>query len=137
MMCYGLFVFSLKTLPFQQMDENKEWRYPINPRVNERSALQFTGYDNETISLSGVLYPEVTGGRLSLALLERMSDLGTAWPLIEGSGIILGFFVMTNLKKTKTEFFKDGVPRKIEFTISLTKVDPPDYLPLADLVGMI
>ncbi|OCG35524.1 MULTISPECIES: phage tail protein [unclassified Gilliamella] len=137
MMCYGLFVFSLKTIPYQTAEENKDWRFPANSRVNQRSALQFIGRDNETITLSGVLYPELTGGRLSLAVLERMADLGYSWPLIEGTSIPLGFFVMTNLKKTKTEFFKDGAPRKIEFTISLTKVDPPDWLPFADIIGMI
>ncbi|OCF95519.1 hypothetical protein A9G08_11430 [Gilliamella sp. wkB195] len=137
MMCYGFFVFSLKTIPYQTQEENKDWRFPSNSRVNQRSALQFIGRDNETINLYGVLYPELTGGRLSLALLERMADLGYAWPLIEGTGIPLGFYVMTNLKKTKTEFFKDGAPRKIEFTISLTKVDPPDWLPFADIIGMI
>ncbi|MFQ1012666.1 phage tail protein [Gilliamella apicola] len=137
MMCYGLFVFSLKTIPYQVFEENKDWRYPANSRVNQRSSLQFIGIDNETITLSGVLYPELTGGRLSLAWLERMADLGCSWPLIDGTGVPLGFFVMTNLKKTKTEFFKDGAPRKIEFTISLTKVDPPDWLPFADIMGMI
>lgn len=137
MMCYGLFVFSLKTIPYQVFEENKYWRYPANSRVNHRSSLQFIGIDNETITLSGVLYPELTGGRLSLAWLERMADLGYSWPLIDGTGVPLGFFVMTNLKKTKTEFFKDGAPRKIEFTISLTKVDPPDWLPFADIIGMI
>ncbi|MCX8578807.1 phage tail protein [Gilliamella sp. B2717] len=137
MMCYGLFVFELKTVPFQSIEENKDWRFPANSRVNQRSALQFIGRDNETMTLSGILYPELTGGRLSLAILERMADLGASWPLIDGTGIPLGFYVMTNLKKTKTEFFRDGTPRKIEFIISLTKTDPPGWVPYADIIGMI
>lgn len=137
MMCYGLFVFSLKTIPYQTTEENKDWRFPANSRVNQRSALQFIGRDNETITLTGILHPELTGGRLSLAVLERMADLGYPWPLIEGTGIPLVFFVMTNLKKTQAEFFRDGAARKIEFTISLTKVDPPECLPFADIIGMI
>lgn len=137
MMCYGLFVFELKTVPFQSIEENKDWRFPANSRVNQRSALQFIGRDNETMTLSGILYPELTGGRLSLAILERMADLGASWPLIDGTGIPLGFYVMTNLKKTKTEFFRDGTPRKIEFIISLTKTDPPEWVPYADIIGMI
>ena len=137
MMCYGLFVFELKTVPFQSIEENKDWRFPANSRVNQRSALQFIGRDNETMTLSGILYPELTGGRLSLAILERMADLGASWPLIDGTGIPLGFYVMTNLKKTKTEFFRDGTPRKIEFIISLTKTDPPEWVPYAYIIGMI
>lgn len=137
MMCYGLFVFSLKTIPFQTMKEDKDWNYASNSRVNKRAALQFTGNGNDVITLSGTLYPEITGGKLSLALLERMSDLGTAWPLIEGSGIPLGFFVMTSLKKTKTELLDNGSPRKIDFTIMLKKVDPPEFIPFAEIISLI
>ncbi len=41
------------------------------------------------LTLSGVLMPEITGGRLSLLALEQMAEQGKAWPLIEGSGTIL------------------------------------------------
>ncbi len=35
------------------------------------------------LTLSGVLMPEITGGRLSLLALEQMAEQGKAWPLIE------------------------------------------------------
>lgn len=137
MMCYGLFVFSLKSVPFQKMTEIKKWDHPKNARVNARPAYQFTGIGEETLTLEGALYPEITGGRLSLALLERMNDQGYAWPLIEGTGIPYGFYITTELTRTKTEFFSDGSPRKIDFILSLAKVDPPEFLPQADLLKWI
>lgn len=91
------------------------------------------------VSLSSIIlaFSNVLLYSIPIAVLERMADLGYPWPLIEGTGIPLGFFVMTNLKKTQAEFFRDGAARKIEFTISLTKVDPPECLPFADIIGMI
>ncbi|STO65213.1 bacteriophage tail protein GpU [Escherichia coli] len=51
--------------------------------------------------------------------LEQMAEQGKAWPLIEGSGTIYGMYVIEGLNQTKTEFFRDGMPRRIEFTLSL------------------
>lgn len=75
--------------------------------------------------------PEITGGRLSLLVLEQMAEQGKAWPLIEGSGTIYGMYVIEGLNQTKTEFFRDGMPRRIEFTLSLKRVDES----LSDMFG--
>ncbi|EQC0318709.1 phage tail protein, partial [Yersinia enterocolitica] len=86
-------------------------------------AAQFLGVDSEKITLSGVLLPELTGGRLSLLALEVMANQGKAWPLIEGSGMIYGMFVVESLSLTRSLFFADGSARRIEFTLNLLRVD--------------
>lgn len=126
MMSYGLFVFCLKTLPYQKMTISKNWRYPKNERVNYRPALQYTGPSNDTITLSGSVYTEITNGRVSLEVLERMALLGISWPLIEGDGVPLGFFVLENVERTHSELNRDGSPRKIDFTLKLIKTDIPN-----------
>lgn len=85
------------------------------------------------LTLSGVLLPEITGGRLSMLALEQMAELGKAWPLIKGSGTIYGMYVIEGLNQTKAEFFRDGLPRHIEFSLSLKRVDEP----LADMFGSL
>lgn len=52
-----------------------------------------------------------------------MAEQGKAWPLIEGSGTIYGMFVIEGLSQTKTEFFESGMPRRVEFTLTLKRVD--------------
>ncbi|EQB8082024.1 phage tail protein, partial [Yersinia enterocolitica] len=81
------------------------------------------GVDSEKMTLSGVLLPELTGGRLSLLALEVMANQGKAWPLIEGSGMIYGMFVVESLSLTRSLFFADGSARRIEFTLNLLRVD--------------
>ena len=88
-----------------------------------RPSTQFLGPENDTLTLSGTLIPELTGGRLSLFALEQMAELGKAWPLIEGSGTIFGMFVIESLSQTRSEFFRDGACRRIEFTLTLKRVD--------------
>ncbi|CCG88477.1 phage tail protein [Erwinia piriflorinigrans] len=123
MMVLGLYVFKLSTLPYQTLQYHRSWRYGINSRVSHRPSAQFLGADNDTLTLSGVLLPEVTGGRLSLVPLELMAELGKAWPLIEGSGTIFGMFIIEELEQTKTEFSASGQARRIEFKLTLKRVD--------------
>lgn len=123
MLTLGLFVFMLDTLPYQQLQRQMAWRHASNSRVGTTPASQFLGRDADKVTIEGVLLPELTGGTLSLALLEAMADEGTAWPLIEGTGTLYGMFVVENLSQTKTVFFQDGAARKIEFQLGLKRVD--------------
>lgn len=129
MMALGLFVFGLHTVPYQQLQRSMSWRHPSVSRVGRRPARQFTGPGDDTITLSGVLYPELTGGKISLAALQAMAAEGKAWPLIEGTGIFYGLFVIEEISQTDSLFFADGAPRKIEFSMKLTRTDDePDLL---------
>lgn len=123
MLTLGLFVFQLQTIPYQSLQRNVDYRWPSNSRVGQRPALQFLGVNEEKITLSGVLMPEITGGRISLLALHLMADEGKAWPLLEGTGTIYGMFVVNSISETHTEFFSDGSARSIEFSLTLTRVD--------------
>ncbi|WP_201779376.1 phage tail protein [Chromobacterium subtsugae] len=123
MMALGLFVFMMDTLPYQDFKQKYAWRWPANGRVGRRPAYQFLGADEETISLSGRLLPELTGGDTSLTLLKLMADQGKAWPLIEGTGAIYGFYVVESLDITRQDFFSDGKARALDFTLALKRVD--------------
>ncbi|WP_432321424.1 phage tail protein [Yersinia enterocolitica] len=123
MLSLGLFVFMRQTMPYQNMNRNIDYRWPTNSRIGLRPAAQFLGVDSEKITLSGVLLPELTGGKLSLLALELMAAQGKAWSLIEGTGTIYGMFVIESLNQTRTLFFADGSPRRIEFTLNLLRVD--------------
>lgn len=123
MMVLGLYVFMLRTVSYQELQYQRNWRHATNSRVNRRPSTQFLGPDNDSLTLSGVLLPEITGGRLSLLALELMAEQGKAWPLIEGSGTIYGMFVIESLSQTRTEFFAGGNARRIEFSLTLKRVD--------------
>ncbi|MEI9715972.1 phage tail protein [Moellerella wisconsensis] len=123
MAALGLFVFHLRTTPYEMMQINKKYRYGFNNRVGKRPAFQYLGPDNDDITLSGALYPSLTGGRLSLLALELMADTGKAWSLIDGTGTIYGMFVIEEITQSKSYFFSDGAARKIEFTLKLKRTD--------------
>ena len=123
MLALGMFVFELRTLPYQSMQYSKDYRWASNDRVGKPPAYQYLGEGETTRQLAGTLYPAITGGTISLLAVEVMADEGRAWPLIEGSGKIHGMYVVEKVSTTHTEFFDDGAARKIDFTLSLKRVD--------------
>ncbi|EJO9137733.1 phage tail protein, partial [Escherichia coli] len=108
MMIYGMFVFELRTLPHQQLQQNKSWRHVKNERVNRSASWQYIGAGDDRIVLSGVLYPEITGGEVSLSLLTTQAYTGRPWPLIDGVGQICGMYVLTETNTTRSEFDRYG-----------------------------
>ncbi|TAL53806.1 phage tail protein [Pandoraea sp.] len=140
MMTWGMFVFSLGTLPYQALQQQLSWRHPANLRVGQRARRQFLGQGEDTITLEGVLLPELTGGSLSLDALKSLGDDGRAWPLIEGTGKIHGLYALESLDVTRTLFFADGAARRIEFRMTLQRCedDERDRLgTLTDLPGWL
>lgn len=124
MMILGMFVFSVPTASFDNLKRSLSWRHPATARVGTRPAHQFLGVDDETITLSGTTYSEIsTFGRVSLEALEAMGNSGKKFLLIGGDFKIYGEYLITALETTRTVFFPDGTARKIEFSMSLTRAD--------------
>jgi len=123
MMIYGMFVFELKTLPYQQLSHSLNWRHVKNDRINRSAKWQYIGAGETQINLDGVLYPEITGGDVSLTVLATQAYTGRPWPLISGAGQIYGMYVLTGLQATHTEFDRYGKAKKIEFSISFQRCD--------------
>lgn len=123
MMIYGMFVFQLSTLPHQQIQQSRNWRHVKNERINRSASWQYIGAGDDTITLSGLLYPDITGGEVSLTALTSQAYVGRPWPLIDGVGQIYGMYVITGLNTTRSELDRYGRARKIEFTVTFERVD--------------
>lgn len=121
MMIYGMFVFMRQTAPYQSLEQQTEFRHVSNNRVGKSAKWQYIGAGDDTITLTGTLYPEITGGDVSLSVIRLMAYGGKAWPLIEGTGTIYGMFAVTSIRENRTEFMPDGKAQKIEFTLTLKK----------------
>jgi phage protein U len=131
MMALGMFVFTLETLVYQELQRQTDWRHGTTSRIGTNPARQFLGRGEDAITLPGVLLPALSGTPLSLDTLRVMADTGKTWPLIEGTGRILGTWVIESINETRTLFFTDGAARRIEFTIALKRTDDGR----ADLLG--
>ncbi len=134
MLCLGLFVFQLDTLSYQELQRRSSWKHASQQLVGARNASQYLGPGDDVITLQGLLVPEFIGEPASLDMLRSMADEGAAWVLVEGTGVIYGAFVITEMNETRTLFHADGSARRIEFTLTLQRVDQ-DAQDVADQMG--
>ncbi|MHA6159489.1 phage tail protein [Pseudomonas sichuanensis] len=123
MLALGMFVFSLHTLAFQELQRQTDWRHATSNRVGAQPARQYVGRGEDQITLPGVLMPELVGDLVSLDELRSMANTGKNWPLVDGTGRMRGLFVIESLSETQTLFFQDGTPRRIEFSLTLKRID--------------
>ncbi|MBB3910520.1 phage tail protein [Sphingomonas desiccabilis] len=123
LMSLGLFPFSLDTLAHEDLTRRTAWRHATSQRIGQRDATQFVGPGEETVSIAGTAYAELSDGRLNLDQLRTMADSGDAWPLVDGAGMIFGAFVIQTLDERHKHLFADGTPRAIDFQIELLRVD--------------
>jgi phage protein U len=123
MMALGMFVFSLPTLAYQELQRKTDWKHPSTSRVGARNARQFTGKGDDIITLSGWIAPELTGSVYSLDALRLMADTGKSWILIQGTGRIMGSYIITGMTEGRTVLAKNGDAGRIEFSITLERTD--------------
>lgn len=138
MMILGMFPFSLPTLAYQDFQRQTDWRHGSTSRIGTNPARQYLGRGDDSITLTGVLLPGLTGSALTLDALRAMADTGKAWPLIEGTGKIYGLWIIESLADKRSVFFRDGAARRIEFTLVLKRIDDGriDLLGSATQVGV-
>nr|WP_315384186.1 phage tail protein [uncultured Sphingomonas sp.] len=120
----GMFVFSIETAAYDELQRKRAWRFATNGRVGAKDAVQFAGPGLETISLSGSTHIELGDGRAALDELIDMAAEGEDWPLVDGRGNVLGNFVITAIDERHRHFLPDGQPRQIDFGIDL--LEAPD-----------
>ena len=140
----GEFVFGIDTAAFQELQSVSSYRWQAQNRIGRKPAQQNTGQGADTINLSGVIYPHWRGGMAQMEVLRSMAANGEPLALIyafETIGQYCGRWCITEIRDTRTIFFDDGTPRKIEFDISLIEYgddasSAPEQLDsLVDAVG--
>ena len=133
----GLFVFITPTIPFQEFSESHGWRHPSQTTVGSRNPpTQYTGKDNDTVTITAELRPEVYGGDLSIEILKKMADTGQPWPLIKGTGKFLGSYVIESIDNKQSHLMHDSKAKSISFTLTLKKVADQPFGLAGEALGL-
>ncbi|MEL7401708.1 MAG: phage tail protein, partial [Pseudomonadota bacterium] len=77
MLKLGGITFSISTTAYQQLTKKYAYKWAKNARFGQHDALQFTGAENTTITLSGVVYCEHNdSGDQSFATMDETAKKG-------------------------------------------------------------
>jgi phage protein U len=123
LMSLDQFVFGVDTLQHQQLQRQMSWRHARNSRIGARAAGQFLSPGDDSITISGVLIPEIAGSLYAIDDLAAMGALGEAYVLVDGDGKVYGAFSIESIDQTGSYIRANGTPRKVEFSIRLNRED--------------
>jgi len=129
----GQFVFDLTSAPFDTVARETQQRWGNQDRAGAAPAYQYLGAGPDTLTLTGTLYPELTGGPVTLDTLRGMAEQGKAWILLDGDGRHRGAWFIGRVTETRAALMDNGLPRKIGFTVELTRYPDDDPAHLGDL----
>ncbi|ASN71620.1 hypothetical protein 2F1_19 [Uncultured Caudovirales phage clone 2F_1] len=123
-MSLGQFIFQTSTLAFLEIQRQRNWNYSDNAVAFGRPKKQFTGAGSDTVTLPGLIYEEHGfGTRFALDVLANMADTGQGFVLMDGSGYLYGVYVIDSIDETKSVLIDNGVPRKVDYTLKLSRTD--------------
>lgn len=121
MMKLGAFTFSVNTAAYDEFSRTSAFRWQGQERYGQFPAQQYTGPGEDTITLSGDIYPNYAGGLGQLNAMRFEAGKGMPLFLVDGRGFIWGKWVIKSVHESQTTFFADGVPRKQSFSLELTR----------------
>lgn len=121
MLQLGELQFSVGTAAYQELARASERRWAAIPRFGQHDALQDLGPGEETIRLSGVVFPEFRGGTGQPDAMRELQTAATPSLLVDGLGNVHGLWVLLTVEERQNLFAAAGVPRRQEFTLSLRK----------------
>ncbi|WP_353621763.1 phage tail protein [Grimontia kaedaensis] len=134
MMMLGRYRFSVDTAAYEMASRDTGYRWKKHERLGVLPSLQFVGPGDDTLTLEGVLYPHYRGGLGQLTAMRREADKGEPLMLVEGSGYVLGRWVIERISETQRTFARDGTASKIRFVLSLRKEEAAREQGVNDLV---
>lgn len=127
MMILGDFVFSLNTAAFQEVNRDTKFKWAAQDRFGTHEALQFLGAGEESITLPGSIMPNFKGGTGQISKMRELARKGKPQTLVDGNGNVLGRWVIESVEDKGSNFFRDGTPRKQDFTLKLRHYDGGDF----------
>ena len=120
MMALGAFRFAMARSDYQTFQRSAAYRWEEVTRAGRAPAYQFAGPGAETITLSGVIYPQFAGSFRQMELMRLQAGLGIPMMLTDAMGFVWRRWCITQVSETRTLLMGDGSPRKIEFDVGLT-----------------
>ncbi|MFT4015293.1 MAG: phage tail protein [Paracoccus sp. (in: a-proteobacteria)] len=121
MMMLGPYPFMLHTAAPQTVARRSACRWEPQDRIGRKPARQFLGAGSDEITLTGEILPHFAGGYGQLDAMRLLAGRGKPLLLVSGLGDVLGEWVITRVEEEGSEFFADGAPGAVAFTMSIAE----------------
>ncbi|MFT4162869.1 phage tail protein [Shinella sp.] len=127
LLALGPHMFEIAPLNFQAIERETTVKWPAIARFGGRPGRQMTGYGEDPITISGLLYPDELGGRDEFEAVRATQQ--TAQPVLmvgwSGSGMkarIYGLVVIVTVRDQQTSINRDGFGRRLSYDIEVAPI---------------
>lgn len=123
LLCLGPHIFEIAPLNYQQIERETVAVWASMPRFGAQAARQFTGLGDDSLTISGLIFPEAIGGRSAYEAIRGTQGAGVPVMMV-GKGAstfarIFGLVVILSVSDTQTHIGPDGQGRVIDFSIEV------------------
>ncbi|WP_273794364.1 phage tail protein [Brucella intermedia] len=125
LLALGPHIFEIAPLNFQQIERSTEALWPSISRFGGRPGRQFTGYGDDRLTITGLLFPDEMGGRAEYEAIRATQAaarpiLMLGWATgLSMAATLFGRVVILNVQDTQSLINRQGFGRKIEFSIEV------------------
>lgn len=104
-----------------EAERTSKFRWASQEVIGAPPALQYTGPGDDSVEISGTIYPNFRGGLGQVDAMRAQAGMGEPLPLVDGTGRYWGDYVIEEITEGRKVLMPDGAPRKIEFKVSLKR----------------
>ena len=108
----------------------------IKPVLGSRQPGEIVGTGEDTISLSGNLYPFRLGGKAEMEVARGLVNADPVF-ILRGDGLPLGWHEIKRVRTRETLLDTDGVGKVVRITIDARKCPRPERSLIALLVAIV
>lgn len=117
----GAIQFQVMPVNLQEVERETGGDYAAKDVVGARRPQEYMGPADDTIKLSGCVFPHKFGGTSGIAALHAMAQAGIPQMLMRGDGGVFGWYVLKRVNETNGYLDAVGVGRFIEFEVELVR----------------
>lgn len=120
-MALGPCMFHSLHFGYRSVGRDLSTRWADIPTVGGLNSIQWTGGDDDTLLIEGVIFPEEFGGMAMLDVARQLAKSGEVLPLVTLAGNVHGMYVIEMVSEDQTYHNRHGMPRKDVYRLGLRK----------------
>lgn len=127
LLALGPHIFDIEPLNFQAIDRETTVNWPTIARFGGRPGRQMTGYGEDPIVISGLLYPDELGGRDEFEAIRSTQQAATPVMMVGWAGDgtrarVYGLVVIISVRDQQTSINRDGFGRRLSYEIEVAPI---------------
>lgn len=125
LLALGPHKFEIAPMSFQQLEDETVANWQAIARFGGRPGFQMTGFGEDPITISGLLYPEELGGREELDAVRATQKRGLPVLMVGWAGDqsekarVFGQVGIRRVQRTQTNINRSGLGRKVAYSITV------------------